>query len=72
MFCITQDPSPGSVKLCMLHPVQHTHILQVRICRQTLTTHTTTCMIEQLSVILVKYSLTLPGDGSRVIQNMLE
>jgi hypothetical protein len=58
--------------VCILHWVQHTHTLQVRICRRTLTTHTTNCTIEPLSVIVVKYSLTLPDDGFCMIQNMLE
>jgi hypothetical protein len=34
--------------------------------------HIKTCPIKPLSVILVKYSLTLPDDGPCVIRNMLE
>jgi hypothetical protein len=70
-FVTPATVQPQILKL-PLHPVQHTHILQVRICRQTLTTHTTTCTIEPLSVTPVKYSLPLPDGESCVIRNILE
>jgi hypothetical protein len=38
----------------------------------TLKTSVTTCTIEPLSVILAKYWISLPDDGSCMIQNMLE
>jgi hypothetical protein len=38
----------------------------------TLATHVTTCTIEPLSVILVKYWIWLPDDGFCVIRNMVE
>ena len=42
-----------------------------RICRQTPTTHII-ITIEPLYVIPIKYSLSLPDDGSYMIRNMLE
>ena len=41
------------------------------ICRQTPTTHVISTF-EPLYVISLKYSLSLPDDGSYVIRNMLE
>jgi hypothetical protein len=65
MFQITQDPSSGSDKLYLTKITDNGSIMLGCV-------HTTTCTIEPLSVILVKYILTLPDDASCVIRNMLE
>jgi hypothetical protein len=80
MYWITQDSSSGSDIHYLAKIMNDGSILQVVVVVSVMAaeyaavtlTPVTTCTIEPSFVILAKYWISLPDDGSCVIRNMLE
>jgi hypothetical protein len=68
---ISYYPFPSGLFYIDHTPINSPFLLQSRICRQTPSTHIISAC-EPSYVISIKYRLSLPDDGSYVIQNMLE
>jgi hypothetical protein len=69
MFRITQNPSSGRDIQYLTKITNNGSIVLVVACA---VQYVTTSAIEPLFAILVKYWISLRGDGSCVIRNMLE